>query len=198
MEEFEKRFDVSRETFQRLEEFHRLLLKWNASINLISKTTEGDIWERHIADSLQIKQYVSGRVLDIGAGAGFPGAILALDGISDMHLVEKNSKKCSFLRKLKTDIGGDFEIINQRIEDVTLENIDVITCRGFAPIKKILQLTSKLVKEDTKFVLLKGESYEKEIEEAKESGWGFEYNAIPSVTSGNGVVLILSDVAKNG
>jgi len=97
MEEFEKRFDVSRETFQRLEEFHELLLKWNASINLISKTTEGEIWERHIADSLQIQTLVSGKILDIGTGAGFPGAILALAGISNIHLVEKSTKKCSLL-----------------------------------------------------------------------------------------------------
>lgn len=198
MEEFEKRFDVSRETLQRLEKFHELLLKWNASINLISKTTEDEIWERHIADSLQIKDFVSGRVLDIGAGAGFPGAILALAGISDICLVEKNTKKCSFLRKVKSEIGGKFEIINQRIEDIKLENIDVITCRGFASIKKILQLTSKLVTNETKFVLLKGESYKKEIEEANESGWEFEYNTIPSVTNGNGVVLILSSVVENG
>jgi 16S rRNA (guanine527-N7)-methyltransferase len=198
MEEFEKRFDVSRETFQRLEEFHELLLKWNASINLISKTTEGEIWERHIADSLQIQTLVSGKILDIGTGAGFPGAILALAGISNIHLVEKSTKKCSFLRKVKSDIGGDFEIINQRIEDIKLENIDVITCRGFASVKKILQLTSKLVAKETRFILLKGESYEKETKEARESGWEFKCEVVPSVTNDNGVVLILSNVAKNG
>jgi 16S rRNA (guanine527-N7)-methyltransferase len=198
MEEFKKRFNVSRETCRRLEEFYELLLKWNASINLISKTTEGEIWERHIADSLQIKDLVSGKVIDIGTGAGFPGAVLALSGIDNIHLVEKSAKKCSFLHKVKSDIGGDFEIINQRIEDIKLENIDVITCRGFASIKKILQLTSQLVTKEGRFILMKGESYEREIKEAKESGWKFKYDAIPSVTSKNGVVLILSNVAKNG
>ena len=90
MEEFKKRFNVSRETCRRLEEFYELLLKWNASINLISKTTEGEIWERHIADSLQIKDLVSGKVIDIGTGAGFPGAVLALSGIDNIHLVVKS------------------------------------------------------------------------------------------------------------
>jgi len=46
--------------------------------------------------------------------------------------------------------------------------------------------------------LLKGESYEKETKEARESGWEFKCEVVPSVTNDNGVVLILSNVAKNG
>ena len=67
--------NVSRETFSLLERLAALVEKWNKSINLISKSTVPNLWERHILDSVQIyhaTQVNFKRWLDIGSGAGFP------------------------------------------------------------------------------------------------------------------------------
>jgi 16S rRNA (guanine527-N7)-methyltransferase len=72
----------SLEDLDKLSTFHNELLKFNNKYNLISKSTEPYIWERHILDSAQIVKYVGfedGKSLsDMGSGAGFPGIILAI------------------------------------------------------------------------------------------------------------------------
>ena len=93
--------DVSRETIGRLTIYAELLIKWNARINLISPKTVGDLWQRHIIDSLQLLPHLpgTGPIADIGSGAGFPGLMLAVAGVEDVHLIESDQRKCAFLRE---------------------------------------------------------------------------------------------------
>ncbi len=68
-------------TAERLRIFVALLTKWNAAINLVSATSLSDVWVRHVADSAQLLALVPPgrkRWVDMGAGAGFPGAVVAL------------------------------------------------------------------------------------------------------------------------
>ena len=69
------KYDVSRETLQKLKDFVSLLEMWNTRMNLVSKNSLADVWERHILDSMQLVQYISAdtkRIVDIGSGSGFP------------------------------------------------------------------------------------------------------------------------------
>ena len=80
---FSSRIFVSRETYEKLCVFHEILIKWQNSINLISKNTVKNIWERHFLDSAQLYKFVKGidgNIIDFGSGAGFPGLILAIMG----------------------------------------------------------------------------------------------------------------------
>ena len=73
--------DISRETSEALERFAALLLRWNRTVNLIARKDEQRLWERHIADSLQLAalmQPTPSRAIDLGSGAGFPGLVLAI------------------------------------------------------------------------------------------------------------------------
>ena len=71
--------NVSRETFDRLLIYQELLKKWQRSINIVSRGTIEDFWNRHVLDSLQIAKYIKGEtILDVGSGGGFPGMILAI------------------------------------------------------------------------------------------------------------------------
>ena len=96
---FEESVNVSRETWARLRQYGDIVRKWQKTINLISPTTVGDLWERHILDSLQIwaldpqpKTW-----LDMGSGAGFPGIVTAIclaeHGTGWVYLIESNQKK---------------------------------------------------------------------------------------------------------
>ena len=74
---------VSRETYEKLYIFYRTLMKWQKSINLISKKSIKNIWERHFLDSAQLYKYVkdiNGNILDFGSGAGFPGSSACNNG----------------------------------------------------------------------------------------------------------------------
>src|SRR5262245_47602691 len=93
---------VSRETSARLDEFVTLLLKWQATTNLVAPSTVGHIWTRHVADSLQLLALApdARAWLDLGSGGGFPGLVLACAlaerSGAQVHLVESNAKKAAF------------------------------------------------------------------------------------------------------
>ena len=90
--------NVSREVTHALLNYQNLLLKWNKAINLISRNSEKDIWERHILDSLQLLKYIDflDNIIDIGSGGGFPGIVLSIGGVKNIALVEPDKKKISF------------------------------------------------------------------------------------------------------
>ena len=83
--------------------FHDYLLKWNSRYNLISKSTEDQIWSRHILDSAQLVKFIGikrASISDFGSGAGFPGLILAIyyeNHGFHVKLVEKSPIKLSLI-----------------------------------------------------------------------------------------------------
>lgn len=186
--------DVSREA---LIKYQELLLKWNKNINLISKKTEQDIWQRHIVDSMQLIEYIDAtdHVIDIGSGAGFPGIVLSICGIKAMTLVECDSRKVVFLRQAAKLSLNKITILEKRIDKNFSNEYDVLTCRGFSDVRNILQLTRGLVIKK-KIVLLKGESYNEEITEAKKD-WLFNVKLHDSLTSEKGKILEITDARKN-
>ena len=73
--------NVSRETYDALKAYQRLLEKWTTRINLISKSTHEDVWVRHICDSAQVMGLASkyaAHWIDIGSGGGLPGLVVAI------------------------------------------------------------------------------------------------------------------------
>ena len=142
--------DVSRETAERLTIYHDLLVHWQKNINLIAPSTIGEIWQRHIADSLVCCKAIgdANHIVDIGSGAGFPGLIqavlLAETGTGAVHLVESNGKKCSFMNAVirKTELrnaGVDVRVHNDRVEAVLpgLERPAVISARALASLDNL-------------------------------------------------------------
>ena len=79
--DFARRFDVSRETIDKLSTYEALLRQWQKTINLVAPSTLADVWHRHFADSAQLLALAppdAKRWLDLGSGAGFPGLVLAI------------------------------------------------------------------------------------------------------------------------
>ena len=111
--------DVSRETFNVVEDFVSLLVKWNKKINLVGKSTIHDVWERHVLDSAQLIKYIpkeTSIITDFGSGAGFPAIILSIIGGWEVHLVESDQRKCAFMREASSRLGLNLHIHNDRIE----------------------------------------------------------------------------------
>ena len=195
--------DVSRETIALLQRLRFLVEKWNKSINLISKKTVPEIWNRHILDSAQIfyaNKKSFKKWLDMGSGAGFPGlvvAILAQDKNigGETVLVESDKRKCVFLSTVKRELNLNLSIINNRIESCDSQQADVISARALADLPSLLDLSFNHLSDDTTLIFSKGKSWKEELV-AAEKTWNFSWEAVTSITNSNSVVLKIGELSR--
>jgi 16S rRNA (guanine527-N7)-methyltransferase len=114
----------------RFDAFCSLLTKWNHSIKLVSMKAEGELRERHLADSLSIVPHVrSGdRVVDVGAGGGFPGVVIAIAcPTAVVTSLEPIHKKHAFLATVRRELGlTNFQPLPERDQEHA-------TSMGFIP-----------------------------------------------------------------
>ena len=190
---------VSRETFDRLSTYHDLLLKWQPKINLVSSETLSDAWRRHFLDSAQIAPYLLARggiIVDMGSGAGFPGMVAAILGVKDIHLIESDAKKISFLQEVARTTKTAVTLHHQRIEKISeIKKADVILARACADLNQLLNYASYFVSHETTCLFHKGKNWAMEIEDAKEN-WSFKHQVFPSVTDREAAIIELSNVER--
>lgn len=189
---------LSSEQKEKLEAYASLLQVWNAKINLIGKTTEGDVWQRHIVDSAQLIPYIESKddhIADLGAGAGLPGIVLSALGCDNLSLIESDKKKCVFLREVRRSLGLNFTVIEDRIENIQNKTFDVITSRAMATISTLLDLSDHIRVPSSRVLLLKGARYKEEIDLAKET-YSFEVEIIKSQTSNKSAVINLTHINR--
>lgn len=193
--EFLNNHFVPHETLEELQEYAKLLSKWNQKINLISKDSEKDIWGRHILDSAQLIKFInkSDKILDVGSGAGLPGIVLSILGAENIFLLDSDQRKCAFLVEVSRLLNLKNKIINDRLENLTNEYFDTIIARGFASIAKIFEQTRFL--KTNRILLLKGKIYESELLEATQK-WAFDYITYPSTTNSNSYILDIKNVQQ--
>ena len=187
--------NVSRETIEKFQLYLTLLEKWQRRINLVSKSTLADAWQRHILDSGQLAAYYppqTRQILDVGSGAGFPGLVLAIMGGVTVDLVESDQRKAVFLSTIIRELGLPAKVHNQRIE--TMPNLcpDVITARALAPVPKLLNLIETQLHSDGVCLFLKGASVEDELTNLQ-SYSTMVATTYPSLSGANGVVLELKN-----
>jgi 16S rRNA (guanine527-N7)-methyltransferase len=167
--EFQALSGVSRETLARLEGYAALLRKWQRAINLVGPRTLPDLWRRHIWDSAQLHPLIppQARVLvDLGSGAGFPGLVLAILGVPEVHLIESDQRKCAFLREVSRETGTPVTIHAERIEAVAPFSADVVTARALAPLDRLLDLAAPFLTAGGVCLFPKGQDVEKELTSA--------------------------------
>ena len=185
-------FDDGKLILTKLYEYKKILIKENQNMNLIGKSTLIDLDERHLLDCIQIFKYLPQHeksVMDIGTGAGLPGIILSIIGFKNLHLVEKSPKKSFFLENCKLRLGLNYVVHNKSISEISNLNVDCITARAFASIEKIILMTKKIINKQTKFILLKGRSYLKELETINSKKFFWETH--PSITSSESKIIIM-------
>lgn len=203
---------VSRETLERLQCYADLLIKWNKSINLVSRVSLDDLWRRHFLDSAQLvanfrpnPEVHAPILVDLGSGAGFPGMVLALLGVKNVHLIESDQRKCVFLKEVARATQCDVTIHNARIEAVKAFPADIVTARAFAPLPQLLSyawpfLSHKAAEarqsldaegnERGYLLLLKGKSADEELTEAGKK-WSMRVERFSSRSSVDGQILRL-------
>lgn len=190
--------NVSRETFLALRVYQEELLKWQKAINLISKTTIEDIEGRHFLDSAQLLKFIpvsTQTVVDVGSGAGFPGLVLSLLQESPVTLIESDQRKATFLNHIILKTNASAKVVCDRVETLQGIKADLITARGFAPLRRLFDWTTPVRTPSTSFLLLKGKSYEEEIKDAEEE-WNFKMTLHSSITDCQGKILEVKEVSK--
>lgn len=164
----------------KLKTYHKLLLKWQKSINLVAYSTLNNFWTRHVLDSLQLIPYLKGNsLLDIGSGGGFPGMILAI--VSDFNIIclDSDNRKIQFLSEVARITDTKINLINKRAEIFSKNyKVDTVCSRGFADLKTLLHYTSKCSSFNYG-LFLKGRTIKDEIELAKRF-FDFRYNLYQS------------------
>ena len=203
VEFFIKKFNVSRETIEKLNIYNDFLLENNKLLNLIGKTTENNVFSRHFIDSAQIYDLIDDKseIIDIGSGAGFPGVIIKIlmdskkvDG--NVVLLDKSPKKCKFLNDLLNKLDLKFKIQNVKLEDYKFNKISTIVSRAF---KKAIETIDILFKNNDKIrsiILMKGKTYQQELEEAKKK-YTVDVEKFRSITSDESYILKISNIKRN-
>ena len=180
-------------TLEKINTYKEMLIDENSRINLVSKTTLDDIDNRHFLDSAQLMPLIINKnktLLDVGTGAGLPGIILAIAGCKKVNLVEKQSKKCDFLKRVNSQLELEMNIFNSRVEDIVEEKFDYIVSRAFAKIDKIIIATKNISHKNTKFILLKGKTYLEETKLISKKKFNIKY--FDSLTSAESKIIELS------
>jgi len=190
---------LSRDVDDRLQAYIGLLLAWTARLNLIGRSTQEQVWTRHVVDSLQLLPMIpsaSRDALDVGSGAGLPGIVLAIARPNlPITLVESDQRKAAFLRH----VGYTLRLLNitvvaGRIEATSLQ-ADIVTARAVAPLPKLLELVAPCLRPGGSALLLKGDGVEEELTAASER-WTFRVDRAASCTDPHGAILHLSEIAK--
>ena len=201
-EDFARQASVSRETLDRLKRYADLLLKWQKAINLVSGESLGDLWRRHFLDSAQLRPLIPAQaktLLDLGSGAGFPGLVLAILGVPEVHLVESDSRKSAFLREAARVTGltnpGQVTLHSRRIEQLAPWPVDVVTARGCADLDKLLTYAAPFLKPDTICLFPKGRTVNEELTRAAKK-WTMTVQRRSSMTDSSGVILQIGHIRR--
>ena len=156
----------------RLETVLRLLAEERASV---SSVVDGRAWQVHIADSLtglevpELRE--ARRIADIGAGAGFPGLVLAVAlPEAQVDLIESVGRKCEFMRRASEAAKiGNARVLNARSEDVAAEEgreaYDAVTARAVGRLSTLAELASPLLEPNGVLVAWKGKRDPEEEEQ---------------------------------
>ncbi len=150
----------------------------NAVMNLVGPDSLPDVWNRHIFDSAQLLDLAPDAATwaDLGAGAGFPGLVLAilLKDRADSHvwLIDSLGKRCRFLQEVVEALSLRATVVNGRAEAQRIK-VDVVTARALAPMDRLLAYAQPYLQRGAQGLFLKGEKAEAELIEARKV-WQFD------------------------
>ncbi len=201
-EDFQRLTGAWPERMADLERFRLLLTETNAVMNLVGPDSLPDFWNRHAWDSAQLIDLAgfARTWADLGAGAGFPGVVLAilLKGRPEAHLwlIDSLQKRCRFLQTVVDELALPATVIWGRAEEQGLK-VDVVTARAVAPLEKLLGYAQPYLSRGAQGLFLKGEKAEAELREASKL-WHVEADLSVSRSDPRGRIVTVRSLRSRG
>ena len=185
-------------SIEKLDKFRQNVLNYNKKNNLIAKSTENDIWHRHILDSAQLVKFISfddnKSLSDLGSGAGFPGIVLSIFNNNrkfHVKIYEKSKVKTNFMRNVSKNLDIKCDFIESDIFKNKI-NSEYIVCRAFKKLDQLLRISRENAKKPHKLIILKGKSAQEEINiSLKEQK--FKYKLVNSITDADSKIVIVEN-----
>lgn len=183
-----------------LRTFLTMLTEANAVMNLVGPDTLPDFWNRHAWDSAQLLHLEPDALTwaDLGAGAGFPGVVLAilLKGRPGAHvwLVDSLGKRCRFLQTVVDALELPATVVNGRAEEQALK-VDIVTARAVAAMDKLLGYAQPYFQRGAQGLFLKGEKAEAELNEAARV-WQFDAELAVSRSDPRGRIVSVGSLRR--
>ena len=190
-----KDLNFTNQSIEKLKEFTNLVLKENKRHNLIAKSTENQIWVRHVLDSAQLVKFIDfnlNSLADLGTGAGFPGLIVEIfkkNKAFHVKLYEKSPVKRNFLLRVIKELRLNAEVLGN-IRDEELDT-DIIICRAFRKLDYIIQVSREIAKKPHKLIILKGQNAQKEINKSFKNK-KFAYKLEKSITNIESKIILMN------
>mgnify|MGYP000545204602 FL=1 len=194
----QKKLNFTSKSIAALKIFVDLLINANKKHNFISKSTEADIWHRHVLDSAQLVKFIDfsrGSLSDLGSGAGFPGLVLAIfNNNQDFHvkLYEKSPVKRAFLKEVINKLSINVEIKGNIYEEII--DSDYLVCRAFKKLEVIIQVSREIAKKSHKMIVLKGQNAQEDLKKAFKRE-KYAYKLEDSITNKKSKIIIV-DIKK--
>ena len=196
----EDEIDFSESILSSLDIYIELIKKWQKNINLVSKDSINDLWNRHVLDSAQLYSLLPAPkkglyIYDIGSGAGFPGMVLGIMGRKDIILCESNKRKCEFLKEVSRITNTNISIANTRAQKLDGGSALAITSRALASLDALLEISMPILRAKGVCVFPKGRTWKEELAVA-EKKFIINYNTVQSITSSDSKIIIITKVRK--
>lgn len=178
-----------------------VLDRWRQSINLIGPADNDEIWRRHVLDSAQLWPHVfdpDAPILDLGAGAGLPGLILAILGARRVTLADSDQRKAAFLRAAAKACGVKPILAVGRFDALFAtrpRSFHMVVGRAVAPLPRLLPIVDATLSSTGYALLHKGKTHSAELTEARKS-WNMQVEPIPSITADLAVLLKIWEIDR--
>lgn len=181
-----------------LDVYAELLRRWTARINLVSPHDLPRLRERHIDDAAQLLPLIppgTGRIADLGSGAGLPGLVLAILSGIETHLVERDQRKAAFLRESVRLTAAPAIVHAADAASLPPLRADLVTARALAPLPLLLPLAARHLAPGGVCLFPKGATAEAELTAAR-TAWTMTVERFPSRTDPAATILRLTEVAR--
>lgn len=173
----EVKIDLTETQLQQFEDYYNLLIEWNNKFNLTAITELNDVIEKHFIDSvLPLDNLNKLKVIDIGAGAGFPSVPLKIMNPDiELVMVDSVNKKITFLNEVINKLGlNNARAIHSRVEDLAnnpnfREKFDLGVARAVACLNTLSEYVLPFVRLGGKFVAYKSVAAEEELKTAEKA-----------------------------
>ena len=164
---------------------------------MISKSTEKQLWVRHILDSAQLVKFIDAKncsgIADLGSGGGFPGIILAIyyqNYNFHVKLYEKSPIKSAFLSNISKQLDLNCKIKCSDVNSLKIES-NYIVCRAFRKLPHILNISRENCVKKHKIIVMKGKNAQEEINNTSQMR-NYEYRLENSITDNDSKIIIVN------